>query len=92
VSRKSIPFSFSMPARPADANRPAPDVAIDAHSDDWVSDRHARGEAKPAMAPSLMLDLAAERGLTEVFALSLIAPFALGWFWLMNAMAGRARF
>jgi hypothetical protein len=88
VSRKSVPFS----AKPASAKHPAPTVVIDARSDDWVSDRHARGDEKPAADPSLWLDLAAERGLTEVFILSLIAPFALGWFWLVNAMAGRARF
>ena len=28
----------------------------------------------------------------EVFALSMLAPFALGWFWLDDAMAGRVRF
>jgi hypothetical protein len=38
----------------------------------------------------LKLDLAAERSLTEVIALGMIAPLALGWFWLMNAMSGRA--
>ena len=85
MSRKSVPFS----AKPASAKHPAPNIAIDAHSDDWVSDRHARPDKTDG--PSLLLDLAAERGLTEVFTLSLIAPFALGWFWLVNAMAGRAR-
>jgi hypothetical protein len=86
VSRKSVPFSMA-------AKRPAPDVVLDAHSDDWVSDRHARGQASSTgTAPSFILDLAAERGLAEVLVLSLIAPFALGSFWLLNAMAGRVRF
>ena len=66
---------------------------LEAHSDDWVSDRHARAEDRPAKAagPSLILDLAAERGLMEVVALSMLAPFALGFFWLVNAMTGRWR-
>jgi hypothetical protein len=89
VSRKTV--SFSVPARGAGSRR-APNVVIEAHSDDWVSDRHDRGEDKPAAAPSLILDLAAERGLVEVFALSLLAPFALGFFWLVNAITGRVRF
>jgi len=89
VSRKTVPFS--VPAKGA-GSRLAPDVVIEAHSDDWVSDRHARAEDRPTAAPSLILDLAAERGLMEVFALSMLAPFALGFFWLINAMKGRMRF
>ena len=42
--------------------------------------------------PSFVVDLAAERSLTEVIGLCILAPLALGWFWLMNVMAGRARF
>ncbi len=92
MSRKTV--SFSVPAKPASVGRPAPDVVIEAHSDDWVSDRHARAEDRPATSagPSLLLDLAAERGLMEVVALSLLAPFALGFFWLINTMTGRMRF
>jgi len=59
VSRKTV--SFSVPAKGAGSRR-SPDVVIEAHSDDWVSDRHNRGgeaRARPA-APSLILDLAAE--------------------------------
>jgi hypothetical protein len=95
VSRKTV--SFSMPATGLGASekreRRAPTTAIDAHSDDWVSDRHGpASESRPRPAPpSLILDLAAERGLVEVFALSMIAPFALGFFWLINAMTGRVR-
>ncbi len=91
MSKKTVPFS--VPAKPASAKRPAADIVIDAHSDDWVSDRND-GADRPAerAAPSLVLDFAAERSLMEVFALSMLAPFALGWFWLMHAMAGRVRF
>jgi hypothetical protein len=87
VSRKSVPFS--MAARAAGSGRPPPDMVIDAHSDDWVSDRHAPGD-EPSI-PGLTLDLSAERGLMEVLVLSFAAPFALGWFWLIHAMAGRVR-
>ena len=87
MSRKSVPFSVS-----AGARRPAPDVVIEAHTDDWVSDRHAPGDrATPAPGPSLVLDLAAERGLMEVVALAMLAPMALGFFWFLNVMAGRVR-
>jgi hypothetical protein len=88
VSKKTVPFS--VPARGAGASHPS-GVVIDAHSDDWVSDRHARGENRKAVAPSLLLDLAADRGLIEVFALSMLAPVALGFFWFINAMTGRVR-
>ncbi len=89
MSRKSVPFSMS--ARPA-SKQAAPDVLIDAHSDEWVSDRHVRGEAPSAgTTPGMSIDLAAERGLMEVFALSLLAPLALGWFWMMHATSGRVR-
>ena len=52
------------------------------------------GKADPArsLARSLVLDLAAERSLTEVVALCMLTPVALYWFWLMHAMSGRARF
>ena len=78
-----------MAAKAAGASRPAPDKVIDAHSEDWVSDRHAPGD-QPSI-PTLILDLAAERSLMEVLLLSFAAPFALGWFWLAHAMAGRVR-
>ena len=97
MSRKTIAFSMPATARGeaagAGARRPAPDLMIEAGSDDWVSDRNVRAEETSARAagPSLILDLAAERSLIEVMALSCLAPFALGWFWLVNAMAGRMR-
>ena len=36
-------------------------------------------------------NLAAERSLMEVVSLSFLVPFALGWFWFVNAMNRRAR-
>ena len=94
MSRKTIAFSMPATARePTTAGKRAPDIVIEAGSDDWVSDRNVRAEETSARAggPSLILDLAAERSLIEVMALSCLAPFALGWFWLVNAMAGRIR-
>ena len=95
MSRKTIAFSMPATARgeAAGAGKRAPDLMIEAGSDDWVSDRNLRAEETSARAagPSLILDLAAERSLIEVMALSCLAPFALGWFWLVNAMAGRMR-
>ncbi len=88
MSRKSVPFPAPAGASgEAAARRIAPGV-IDAHSDEWVSDRNS-GAKPPA---GFVLDLSAERSLTEVLALSALAPFALGWFWFLNAMSGRVRF
>ena len=89
MSRKSVPFSVP---DGAGRSRRAPDV-IEAHTDEWVSDRNS-GTKDDARRPSptLLLDLAAERGLAEAVALSMLAPMAIGWFWMMNAMSGRARF
>ncbi len=91
MSKKTVPFS--VPANPAGIRRTPADVVIEAHSDDWVSDRHAPGD-RPTHppAPGLILDLAAERGLMEVVALSMLAPVALGFFWLVNMMTGRVRY
>ncbi len=82
--------SFSVPAK---SDRPERDIMIEAGSDEWVSDRvgHGGEASTHRAAASLILDLAAERGLIEVVALSVLAPFALGFFWLVNAMAGRVR-
>jgi hypothetical protein len=41
---------------------------------------------KPGANASFAIDLAAERDLQDVVALSLMAPAMLGWFWLANAM------
>ena len=94
MSRKTIAFSMPAAARePAGAGGRAPDIVIDAGSDDWVSDRNIRAEEPrtPAAGPSLILDLAADRSLMEVMALSFFAPFALGWFWWVKALTGRMR-
>jgi hypothetical protein len=90
VSKKTV--SFSVPAKSASARRP-PDTLMEAHSDDWVSDRHPHGAVAPphSARPSLTLDLAAERGLIEALSLSMLTPFALVWFWWVNALTGRAR-
>ena len=96
MSRKSVPFSVpggaGRPDTPTGGRRLAPGV-IEAHSDEWVSDRNdgtRRTDAR--IASDLLLDLAAERGLTEIFALNMLTPLALTGFWLLNAMRGRARF
>ncbi len=92
MSRKSVPFSVPEGAsRPGDHRRRAPEV-VNAHSDEWVSDRNSGVKDAPRPGPSLVLDLAAERSFTEVVALSMLAPFTLGWVWLINAMNGKARF
>jgi hypothetical protein len=66
-----------------------------AESDEWVRDRDLRLEFEPARTAaaeaSVTLDLAAERNLMEVVSLSFLVPFALGWFWLVNAMSRRYR-
>jgi hypothetical protein len=96
VSRKSVPFTVpggaARPDGPAGGRRPAPGV-IEAHSDEWVSDRNDGTKPWDARSASgLLLDLAAERTLTEIVVLSMLTPLTLTWFWLINAMSGRARF
>ena len=68
--------------------------------EEWVRETASDRAAEPTRASGLpafqvsarfVIDLSAERTLTQVVALSLFAPYALGWFWLMNAMQGRAR-
>jgi hypothetical protein len=65
--------------------------------DQWVQRRDARTVAQapamvaaPSSAPtalrSVTIDLAAERDLREVAALTLLVPPMLGWFWLFNVM------
>ncbi len=93
MSRKSVPFTVpGGAARPegSSARRRTPGV-IDAHTDEWVSDRNS-GAKDSSARPGLVFDLAAERGLAEIVALRVLMPIALGWFWLIRAMAGRPRF
>ena len=96
MSRKSVPFTVpggaGRPDAPAGGRRAAPEI-IEAHSDEWVSDRNdGTKRADARSASSLLLDLAAERSLTEIFTLSMLTPVTLTWFWLVNAMSGRVRF
>ena len=105
MSKKTVPFS--MPAAPRARQpeplaleapsppRAAAGVFAGARPDDWVRDRDLAANPRPlddALAPArVLLDVAAERSLMEVFALSFLVPFALGWFWFANAWAGRGR-
>ena len=65
-----------------------------ADADRWVREREVeptRTFSPLAAAPRLMLDLAAERGLPQVLALSLLTPSMLGWYWAAHAMKRYAR-
>ena len=100
MSRKTIAFS-----RPASAPREQAggarlrggSVAGAATTPDaWVArsdppDADA-GPATSAPKTAILIDLAAERPLIEALALSLLVPFALGWFWFAHVMTGRIRF
>lgn len=89
MSRKTV--AFAVPAAlPLNAPGKGRGAAIDA-SDAWVAHREAPDVAGGGTPHALLLDLAAERTLFEVFALSFLAPFALGWFWFMRAMAAPPR-
>ena len=79
------------------------DAGPDAKTEEWVRDTapHDGGAAWPAPEPasiralaigaSVTINLAADRTLMEVMTLSVVAPFALGWFWWANAIARRQR-
>lgn len=81
----------------------AEEAVMAADSDEWVRDRELRRAAdppavvarkpsrRPAAEASATIDLAAERNLIEVASLSFLVPFALGWFWFVNAMGRRHR-
>jgi hypothetical protein len=106
VSRKTVPFTMpasaprsrkSEPAvldEPSGARAASSDLAA-GRPDDWVRDRDFAAGPSPAddalAPPRVFLDVAAERSLMEVFALSFLVPFALGWFWWVNALTGRGR-
>ena len=95
MSRKTV--AFSLPAPRSGSTPDAGDPAAGS-PDAWVRDRALAPQPTgsrpepPAQAAALTIDLAAERTLSDAVLLSFLAPFALGWFWLLNAMAGRARF
>ena len=95
MSRKSVPFSVPEgAARPAGDRRSRREPGlIDAQTDEWVSDRNSGSRDAPAgLGPSLVIDLTAVRSLAEVAALCMLIPIALGGFWLLHAMSGKARF
>jgi len=79
----------------ASAHEPeAAEISNAAEPDQWVR-RRGLSAAPAALAPpsrafaakaGFAVDLAAERDLGEVVALSLIVPPMLGWFWFANAM------
>jgi len=106
VSKKTVSFSVpartprARDERLADADKRSREIATAAHPDDWVrdADHRASADAPGAEDPmavrrgrALTLDLAAERSLMEVIALSFLVPFALGWVWFLHAMTGRVR-
>jgi hypothetical protein len=74
------------------------DAGPDSRTDEWVRDPAPRDAAasSPALEPpplrvfavgaSVTINLAAERNLMEAMTLSFMVPFALGWFWCLNAM------
>jgi hypothetical protein len=90
-SRKQEPVALDEPSRP----RAEPSDFAGARPDDWVRNRDLAADPSPvadALAPPrVLLEVAAERSLMEVFSLSFLVPFALGWFWFVNAWAGRGR-
>jgi hypothetical protein len=90
-SRKQEPVALDEPSSP----RAEPSDFAGARPDDWVRDRDFVAGPSPAddalAPPRVLLDVAAERSLMEVLALSFLVPFALGWLWWVNAWAGRGR-
>jgi hypothetical protein len=85
------------PADDTRSNARGGDAAIVAQPDDWVRDPDFRpadfiDPMSVGGAARVVLDLAAERTLIEVMMLSALVPFALGWYWFLNASMGRARF
>ena len=79
------------------------DAGPDARTEEWVRDLAPRdaGAAWPdpepapiralAIGANVTINLAADRTLMEAMTLSVMAPFALGWFWWANAIARRQR-
>ena len=75
------------------------DAGTNSKTDEWVRDRPSRDAARPvagfrgaavarfAFGAGVTINLASERNLMEAMTLSLMVPFALGWFWWLNAIA-----
>jgi hypothetical protein len=95
LTGESVPFAPSEQALIA--------AGSDLKSEEWVRDpvaHHARAisphpEPPPlrvlAIGASVTINLADDRTLMEAMTLSVMAPFALGWFWWANAIARRQR-
>jgi hypothetical protein len=106
VSKKTV--SFALPSKEARrreapgleaAGEMLANEAGEAGADAWVkvendptAEPFRLNHTFDGGSPTFVVDLAAERSLTEVIGLGVLAPFALGWFWFMNAIAGRPRF
>ena len=103
MSRKTIAFSIPAPRAPemvAPSERSGAGNGSE-NPEAWVRERALNAPAAADQTPPaasltpagpLMFDLAAERTLVEALFLSLLAPWALGWFWLMRATSGKPRF
>jgi hypothetical protein len=104
VSRKTIAFSVPA-ARAAEVianSARSRGNGVPDRPDAWVRERALIVPANPTELPAFaanprpadpfVLDLAADRTLPEVFFLSLLTPWALGWFWLLRAMTAKPRF
>jgi hypothetical protein len=94
VTGESVPF--------AAAESSLRDVGPDSKTDEWVRDRAPRGAQTPAresepppravaFGANVTINLAGERDLAETMMLSLMVPFALGWFWWANVIERRQR-
>ena len=81
---------------------PGDENAAPSEPDRWVQNRDgeplveiALSAARPDLAApalgAIAFDLAAERNLSQVVALSLAIPSMLGWFWLANIFGGYRR-
>lgn len=90
-----FPAPIDEPSLAVSARKPeAAQISNVAEPDQWVRRRDlsvaSTALAPPSQAPgaktSFAIDLAAERDLQDVVALSLMAPAMLGWFWFANAM------
>ncbi len=95
VTGESVPFTAD--------ERSLRDAGPDSKTDEWVRNRPFLDAAGLSPVPdppplptfavgaSVTINLAAERSLMEAIALSWMTPFALGWFWYVNATAKRRR-
>ena len=97
MSRKTVAFSAPALRSPADDTKPASPAPPAAEvTEAWVRNRAVSASpldsADLPLTALLTIDLAAPRTLAEVYFLSFFTPMALGWFWLLHAMSGRARF